>query len=135
MSRRKNDALFSAHALLAALRSSIRLLLIGMVALVLAYLVSGITFIGPNEVGMVMYLGKLQPQIHPPGLLLALPPPIDEIIKIPVKTVQEASLDLWATSTTENDASLNPVIQHYSLTGDANIIRARFVLRDRKSVV
>ncbi|MEI9999290.1 MAG: SPFH domain-containing protein [Verrucomicrobiota bacterium] len=43
--------------------------------------------------------------------------------------MQETSLDLWATAPGENDASLNPVTQRYSLTGDANIVRARFVLR------
>ncbi len=129
MTRRKNDALFSAHAILEALRSSIRLLAWAMAALVLFYLASGFTVVGPNEEGVVLRFGRLQPQIHPPGLLLALPSPIDEVIKVPVKTVQEASLDLWATAPTENDASLNPVTQRYSLTGDVNIVRARFVLR------
>ncbi|HEY0256694.1 MAG TPA: FtsH protease activity modulator HflK [Candidatus Methylacidiphilales bacterium] len=129
MTRRTNDSLFSGHATLAALRSSIRLLVIGMIFLVLIYLASGVTVVGPNEVGVLLRFGKIQSHIYPPGLLLALPLPIDEVIKVPVKTVQEASLDLWATAPKENDISLDPVTQRYSLTGDVNIVRAKFVLR------
>ena len=129
MTRRTNDALFSAHAVLAALRSSIRLLVVGMVLLVLIYLASGCTIVSPNEVGVVLRFGKIQSQIFPPGLLLALPPPFDEVIKVPIKTVQETSLDLWAAAANENETSLDPVTQRYSLTGDVNIVRAKFVLR------
>ena len=129
MSRRKNDPLLSTQALLTAMRSSIRLLVWAMVALILVYLGSGFAIVGPNEEGVILRFGKLLPQVHSPGLLLAFPPPIDEVIKLPVKTVQEASLDLWATASTENDASLNPITQRYSLTGDVNIVRARFILR------
>ena len=133
MSRRKNDALFSAHAVFAALHGSIRLLLIGMAVMVLAYLASNVTVVGPNEVGLIMRFGKLERWVHPPGLLVALPAPIDEVIKVPVKTVQETSMDLWSANAKENDSSLNPVTQGYSLTGDVNIVRARFVVRYRAS--
>ena len=129
MTRRRNDPLSSAHAFLATLRSTIRLLVVGIAVLLLIYLTSGVTFVGPNEVGVVLRFGELLPNIHPPGLLLALPQPIDEVIKVPVKTVQEASLDLWASAPNDNSISLSPVTQAYSLTGDVNIVRARFVLR------
>ena len=129
MKPRKSDDLFPAHAILASLRSGIRLLAIGLGALTLIYAVSGLTLIGPNETGLILRFGKLLPQIHPPGLLLALPPPFDEVVKVPVKTVQESALDLWSAGSGETDASLNPVTEHYTLTGDANIVRARFVVR------
>ena len=58
MSRKNNDALFSAHAILAALKSSIRVLRWGMAGLVLVYLGSGGTKIGPNESGLVLRFGK-----------------------------------------------------------------------------
>ncbi len=135
MSRRNRDALFSAHAMLAALKSSIRVLRWGMGALVLVYLFSGITTIGPNENGLVLRFGKLLPHAHPPGLLLALPLPFDEVVRVPRKTVQERTLDRWASIPADAsragriDDALNPVDDPYTLTGDANIIRAKFVVR------
>lgn len=130
MSRRKIDAAFSAHDVLAALRSSVRVLSWGMVALVAIYLASGLTVVGPNEVGLILRFGKLLPPCHPPGLLWALPQPVDEVIKVPVKSIQEAPLDLWAASGDDAlQGSLNPVTQPYTLTGDVNIIRASFVVR------
>ena len=127
---RRNDAVFSAPAILDAMRSSIRILAFGMLGLILLYLGSGITVIGPNEVGLVLRFGKLLSQPHPPGLLFALPPPIDEVVRVPVKSLQEVSLDLWAAPRDDNpQGSLSPVKQPYTLTGDVNIIQARFVVR------
>ena len=50
---------------------------------------------------------------------------------MPVKSVQEVPLDLWAVvgEPTLRRASLNPVTQPYTLTGDVNIVRASFVVR------
>jgi membrane protease subunit HflK len=127
---RTNNAVLSANAVLEAMRSSIRILTIGMIALVLFYLCSGITVIRPNEVAIVMRFGKIISYPHPPGLLFAFPSPVDEVIRIPVKTLQELALDLWAAPIgSEMFTSLNPVNQPYSLTGDVNIIQARFVVR------
>jgi membrane protease subunit HflK len=127
---RKNNAVFSANAVLEAMRSSIRILTIGMIVLVLFYLSSGITVVRPNEVAIVMRFGKIIAFPHPPGLLFAFPTPIDEVIRVPVKTLQELALDLWAAPTGSGFlTSLNPVNQPYSLTGDVNIIQARFVVR------
>ncbi len=96
MKQKREDALFSAHAILAALRSSIRILRWGMLILVLIYLCSGITVIGPNERGLVLRFGRALPKSAPPGLLLAFPPPIDEVVMLPAKSVQEVVLDTWA---------------------------------------
>ncbi|HEY0257886.1 MAG TPA: FtsH protease activity modulator HflK [Candidatus Methylacidiphilales bacterium] len=130
MNQRRNNSLFSAHATLETLRASIRLLALGMIAIVLFYLSSGITVIGPSEVGLVLRFGKLSGDAHPPGLLLAFPPPIDEVIKVPVKSVQEVALDLWsAPGESASAQSLNPISDFYTLTGDVNIIRGRFIVR------
>jgi membrane protease subunit HflK len=130
MSRRRTNSAFSGQDVLAALRSSIRILAWGMTALVALYLCSGITVVSPNEAGLILRFGKLLPGAHAPGLLFALPCPVDEVIKVPVKSVQEASLDLWASSNgTELQGTLNPVTQPYTLTGDVNIIRASFAVR------
>jgi len=132
MKSRKNDVLFSAHATLAALRSSIRLLRWGMLALVLVYLTSGITIVSSNEVGITLRFGRPLGEVHPPGLLLAFPRPIDQVVLVPVKTVQELTLTSWTTGedyASVGKNSLHPIKEPYTLTGDANIIRARFTAR------
>jgi membrane protease subunit HflK len=130
MKRKREDALFSAHAILAALRSSIRILRWGMLILVLIYLCSGITVIGPNERGLVLRFGRALPKTAPPGLLLAYPAPIDEVVRLPAKSVQDVALEAWAE---RNDGSwhdaLHPLRDPYTISGDVNIIRARFSVR------
>lgn len=129
MNRRREDALFSAHAILAALRSSIRILRWGMLVLVLVYLCSGITVIGPNERGLLLRFGYALPKSAPPGLLLAFPAPIDEIVRLPAKSVQEVVLDAWTPNDDSWRDSLHPARDPYTITGDVNIIRARFSVR------
>jgi membrane protease subunit HflK len=129
MSRRREDALFSAHAILAALRSSIRILRWGMLVLVLIYLCSGITVVGPNERGLLLRFGRALPKSAPPGLLLAFPAPIDEVVMLPAKSVQEVVLDAWTPNDDSYRDSLHPARDPYTITGDVNIIRARFSVR------
>lgn len=129
MSRRREDALFSAHAILAALRSSIRILRWGMLVLVLIYLCSGITVIAPNQRGLVLRFGHALPKSAPPGLLFAFPPPIDEVVMLPAKSVQEVALDAWTPNDDSYRDALHPARDPYTITGDVNIIRARFSIR------
>jgi len=130
MSRKRNDALFGAHVVLATLRSSIGLLRWAMLGLALIYCASGITVIGPNESGLIVRFGRLQPGIHGPGLIFALPEPFDQVIKVPTRSLQEVALDVWAQRPDEASLqALHPVDQPYTLTGDANIIRASFAVR------
>jgi membrane protease subunit HflK len=132
MKRKREDALFSAHAILAALRSSIRVLRWGMLVLVLVYLCSGITVVKPNERALILRFGRALPKSAPPGLLFAFPAPIDEVIMLPAKTVQEVGLDAWAATSNDSYHSvLNPAADFYTITGDINIVRARFVARFR----
>jgi len=130
MSRKRNDALFGAHVVLATIRSSIKLLRWAMLGLAGIYLASGITMVGPNESGLIVRLGRLEPGIHPPGLFLALPEPFDVVVKVPTRSLQEVALDVWAAKPNEESLqALHPVDQPYSLTGDVNIIRASFAVR------
>jgi modulator of FtsH protease HflK len=130
MTGRRSNLIFSAQATLDALRSSIRMLAWGMACLVLCYLSSGVAIIGPNEVGLILRLGRLQKETYPPGLVFSFPPPMDEVIKVPVKSVQEVPLDLWSPQGEESSLpALDPVTQPYTLTGDVNIVRASFVVR------
>jgi membrane protease subunit HflK len=129
MSRRREDALFSAHAILSALRSSIRILRWGMLVLVLIYVCSGITVVKPNERGLILRFGRALPKSAPPGLLFAFPAPIDEVIMLPAKSVQEVVLDAWTPNDDSYRDSLHPARDPYTITGDVNIIRARFSVR------
>lgn len=128
----EQDIGFGAAAVLQAMKSSVKLLRWGMLLLAMIYLVSGVTVVGPNETAFVLRFGKLQPGLHGSGLLLALPQPIDEVVRVPTRSVQEIQLDAWeSSSSTEGYSSntLHPVRDGYTLTGDANIIRARFSVR------
>lgn len=123
---------FGAAAVLQAMKSSVKLLRWGMLLLAVIYLVSGVTVVGPNETAFVLRFGKLQPGLHSSGLLLALPQPIDEVVKVPTRSVQEIQLDAWESPSSAEgyiSPTLDPVRDGYTLTGDANIIRARFSVR------
>jgi len=143
--------------ILKALRSSITMLRWLLLALLLVYLASNFRIVGPNESGLVMRFGRLTERVHPPGILLALPPPIDEVFVVPTRSVSVIELDEWVAgerkeSTVEAvdtidagddpltllealnaaDAAelkadmLHPVRNGYGLTGDVNVIHARF---------
>jgi membrane protease subunit HflK len=82
--------------LFGALAATIKLLRWLLVGLVVVYLCSGITRVAPNEDALVYRLGRLQREVHPPGLCFALPPPIDRVVKIPTRTQHELFLNAWA---------------------------------------
>lgn len=151
MNARRRHASHRAQAILDALRSSLTLLRGALVVLLLVYLGSGVTAVAPNETALVLRFGKLQNAARHAGLVFALPPPFEEVIKIPVQSVQEIALDAWAapagtpprremkiTSSQRADGDqilsrpyLHPVEHGYSLTGDANIVQGRFAARYR----
>jgi Cu+-exporting ATPase len=49
---------------------------------VLAYFASGVTMIGPEQVGVLRRFGRYQPPLLRPGLHLRLPPPIESVIAV-----------------------------------------------------
>ena len=123
---------FGPAAVLQAMKSSVKLLRWGLLLLALIYLASGITVVGPNETAFILRFGTLQPARHGSGLLLALPQPIDEVVRVPTQSVQEIQLNDWDSGSppfADNSPSLHPVQDGYTLTGDANIIRAKFSVR------
>jgi membrane protease subunit HflK len=108
--RRRAARLGSGQALFGALAATIKLLrwlLLGLVAL---YLGSGITRVAPNEDALVYRLGRLQRELHPPGLCFALPPPIDRVVKIPTRTQHELLLHAWAPEETAATAGAAPAV-------------------------
>lgn len=145
----RRSASRNAQAILDALRSSLALLRWALVVLLLVYLGSGITAVAPHETALVLRFGKLQPALRHSGLVFALPPPLEEVVKIPIASVQEIALEAWAAQPGEapvrrlefaasqrtDDAQvilvpyLHPVHHGYTLTGDANIVQGRFAAR------
>lgn len=127
-----------------ALMAMVRFVHWPILLLFVAYLCSGITQVRPGEVAIQLRFGKLVGEnaalaVHQPGLLLALPRPIDEIVRVNVMKVHEVALfDL----TTEPGAVLeprdlppfDPERDGYCLTGDNNIVLmkavARYQIRD-----
>lgn len=109
-------------------------------ALFILFWCSGITTVAPGEIAVVLRLGKLAgtstgEQIREPGLLLAFPYPIDQVVRIPVK--QEGELvvdDLWKpTDGGTNDDRIEPLTEGYCLTGDQNLIQPRVIVKYRIS--
>lgn len=94
--RRRNARLRSGHALFGAFASTIRVLRWLLIGLLAIYLGSGITRVAPNEDALIYRLGRLQPEVHPPGLLFALPSPIDRVVRVPTRTQHEIFLRAWA---------------------------------------
>jgi membrane protease subunit HflK len=78
---------------------------------------------------LVLRFGHALPKSAPPGLLFAFPPPIDEVVMLPAKSVQEVVLDAWTPNDDSYRDSLHPARDPYTITGDVNIIRARFSIR------
>ena len=133
------------QALSEALHSSFAIVKILMLGLVVLFLFSGLFTVSPQERAIILRLGVPvgggDGKLWGPGLHWAFPPPIDEVVKIPVGQVQHvASTVGWYATTAAEEAartepepgpSLNPVKDGYLLTGDENILHVRANLRYR----
>jgi membrane protease subunit HflK len=134
-------------ALSEALRSSFLIVRLLLVGLVVYFLVSNVKSIGNQERAIVLRFGKpvmRDGQIEQgPGLVWALPYPIDEVIRIPYTELQTArsSVGWYAVTAAQEEQgitpdamnSLNPAVQGYAITADGNIMHARAFVRYRIS--
>jgi membrane protease subunit HflK len=116
-----------------------------MGALVVVFLFSGFFTVGTQERAIVLRFGKPvgggDGKLLGPGPHWAFPPPIDEVVKIPIGQVQSVSSTIgWYATTAAAEAagtepqpgeSLNPARDGYLLTGDVNILHVRATLRYR----
>jgi modulator of FtsH protease HflK len=130
------------QALAEALRSSFVIVKVIMVVLVVVFFGSGIFSVPPQEKAIILRFGKpvgtTEEQLLGPGLHWAFPKPIDEVVKIPIGQIQAVTSTVgWYATTPEMELagteplpgpSLNPAIDGYTLTADANIIHARATL-------
>lgn len=129
MPRRSSQQSRTVNPLLGAFASTISLLRWMLAALLVIYLISGVTRVGPNEDALIYRLGRLQREIHPPGLLFALPPPIDRVVRVPTRTQHEIFLRQWspeeesptlATATSaasQSDASITSSVSTATMPG------------------
>lgn len=120
--------------LLDSLTSVFRLLKWVTALAAIAVLVSGVTVVRPDEVALRLRFGKLTgqtraEQIHGPGLLIALPYLIDEVIRVPVKRVQEMRIDALTGGGEAGGDRLDITATGYTLTADQNIVQPSAVLK------
>jgi len=107
-----------------------------IVVLVVLICCSGIRVVNNHEVAVVLRFGSLvgdtrEEQVHQPGLLLAFPYVIDEVVKVPVGKVHELAISTHAATTDPAHAGVENT--GYIITGDENIIHIDAVLKYRIS--
>ena len=133
------------QALAEALRSSFAIVKVLMVLLVLLFLASGFFTVGPQERAILLRFGRPvgegEKALLMPGLHWSLPYPIDESIKVSISGLQQVRSTVgWYPVTPEQELSgieppaggpLNPIVDGYALTADANIIHTRAILTYR----
>jgi modulator of FtsH protease HflK len=133
------------RALAEALRASFALVKLMTIGLVIAFIVSGIFTVNPNEVAVLLRFGRPvgvgTDQLLTPGLHWKLPYPVDEVVRIPVGESRTlTSTTGWYFVTPEEEASgtdpmrlpyLRPGVDGYVLTGDGNIVHVRATLSYR----
>lgn len=133
------------QALAGALKSSFAIVKVIMIGLLLLFMFSGFFIVGPQEKAIVLRFGVPagggDGKLLGPGPHWAFPPPIDEVVRIPVGQVMNLSSTVgWYPTTAAMEAagnepppgdSLRPAIDGYLLTGDENIVHLRATLRYR----
>jgi membrane protease subunit HflK len=109
----------------------------------LLYVLSGITIIKADEVAIILRWGRLVGdtpalQEHGPGLLFALPRPVDRVVRVQVKHVWETEVRTLAFIQGDDEGgipvsstTLDPLTEGYAITGDENILHLNMVARYR----
>jgi membrane protease subunit HflK len=130
------------QALTEALRSSFAIVRVVMGVLVVVFLCSGFFKVEPNERAMILRFGKPmgvgEKALLGPGLHWSFPYPIDEVVKVSVTGIQKVTSNVgWYAVTPEQELagteppagpSLNPAVDGYTITADANIVHVRSTL-------
>lgn len=133
------------QALAGALKSSFAIVRIVMIGLVVLFLFSGFFVVGPQEKAIVLRFGVPagggDGKLLGPGPHWAFPPPIDEVVRIPVGQIMSLSSSVgWYATTAAMEAagnepppgeSLRPAVDGYLITGDENVVHLRATLRYR----
>jgi membrane protease subunit HflK len=115
--------------------------------LVIVFFSSGFFTVGPQQKAVILRFGRPvgegEKALLSAGLHWSFPYPIDEIVRIPITEIQNVTSTIgWYYLTREQElsrnepppgTSLNPAVDGYLITGDANIIHARVRLYYRIS--
>ena len=104
------------------LSSLSRYFLIAVVVMILFICFSGVRFVKSGNVALILRFGNLlgdnyEEQVHEPGLLLAFPYIIDEVVMVPTGSVIEQKITTHYTDDYMKDLKSNG----YVITGDQNI--------------
>jgi len=131
----------ASQSLADALRASFQILKYIMMLLVVLYVFSGVTFLQPNEQAVVARLGEILEEVHDPGMLLAWPYPIDEVIRLPVKEASELLIQSHMLHLDDEEKSrglrfvhrgpgtgLDPVLDGALLTADKGLVHVSWVI-------
>jgi membrane protease subunit HflK len=107
-------------------------------AMALLYAVSGVTVIRADEVAIVQRWGRLVGatpalQEHGPGILFALPRPVDRVVRVKTKHVRQLSIETLAEPGQwfGRRDTLDPLAVGYALSGDQNVVHVAMVARYR----
>ncbi len=127
----------TADVVFQGLEAGLRMFRWVVVILLVLFLFSGITKIEPDSVGLLLRFGELQggspgEQVRQPGLLLALPFPIDEVKTVAGREKEEEVVidEVWKELTdTATTDTIDPVLEGYCLTGDHNILQAKLAVK------
>ena len=115
--KNKNSAVFAD-----ILSSLSKYFLIAVVVMILAICFSGVRFVRSGNVALILRFGNLlgdtyEEQVHEPGLLLAFPYIIDEVVMVPTGSVIEQKVTTHYTDNYMKDSES----KGYVITGDQNI--------------
>lgn len=133
--RRTNSLRRLAQPLISVLSGALARLYLWTALLFVLYALSGITTVKADENALVLRFGRLagsgDAAIHRPGLLFALPKPFDEVVRVNVRKISEA--EVLALGDTRQfrgyRSTLDPTTAGYAITGNHNIVHARFKVR------
>jgi membrane protease subunit HflK len=135
------------QALAEALRSSFAVVKLVIWVLVIVFFSSGFFTVGPQEKAVILRFGQPvgegEKALLAAGLHWSFPYPIDEIVKIPITEIQDVTSTIGSYYLTPEQElsgnvpppgpSLNPAVDGYLITADANIIHSRVRLYYRIS--
>lgn len=121
------------QALAEALALCFRVLRVALALAVAAYVLSGLTVVRPQERALVLTFGALPgpgaARVWTPGFHWAPPRPFAEILRIEADRVRSIEIGSPAVIANAPADPLQDGWRHYTLTADANLVRARWALR------
>ncbi|HAR66815.1 MAG TPA: hypothetical protein DCR55_11445 [Lentisphaeria bacterium] len=119
------------------LRTVVRLMKVLMVLLAVAFCVSGVRSLEQFETAVVLRFGSVQDMHKDPGLVLALPSPIDELVVLDAKRPRSFErTTFWHNLKPNPDGSqpavresMRPTVDRYLVSADSAILHTKAVVR------